>query len=432
MKLFQQMLLATASVGLIAPTIAQASDVLNIEGIKNYKSSINSSSKKFFDSKSFVNENNEKLVTTNDSELGIENSQPTFEAGSFSDTTTLDGQVVFSVGAINALEKVGEAALGESVRAHYMWQGNLNTSFTGDDNLYVRLKSGNTEGWMKSTTYGTYLSSAKGNTDQLKIDKIWYTFPLGESHTFWVGPKIENYYMHATTPSIYKPVTKQFTLGGNGAAYGASTNPGIGYAYKADNGFAISTNAVSQEGDSTGGWGTSESATSWATQVGITKPTYSASVMVNMKFNGWMDSYYSTASGKLRPTGNGVAGKGDSTNIGLRGWWRPEDSGKAIPSISVGYDTSETDASTNSNTTAYFVGLTWTDAFNVDDRIGVAFGQPQTREDEAVDPFAWEAYYSYAVNDSITVTPAVFGTTDRTGVEGRDVKGAVLETTFKF
>ena len=30
--------------------------------------------------------------------------------------------------------------------------------------------------------------------------------------------------MHGTTPSIYKPVTKQFTLGGNGAAYGASTN----------------------------------------------------------------------------------------------------------------------------------------------------------------------------------------------------------------
>ena len=426
------MLVAFASVGLIAPTAAQASDALNLEGINDYKSSSKSSSKKYFDSKTFDNESNEKLAKTNNSELGIENSQPIFEAGSFSDTTTFDGKVVFSAGAINALEKVGEAALGESVRAHYMWQGNLNTSFTGDDNLYVRLKSGNTEGWMKSKTYGTYLSSAKGNTDALKVDKIWYTFPVGEKHTFWIGPKIENYYMHGTTPSIYKPVTKQFTLGGNGAAYGASTNPGIGYAYKADNGFAFSTNAVSKEGDATGGWGTSESATSWATQIGITKPTYSASVIVNMKYNGWQDGYYSTASGLLRPTAAGVAEKGDSTNIGLRGWWRPEDSGKAIPSISVGYDTSETDASTNSNTTAYFVGLSWTDAFNVDDRIGVAFGQPQTREDEAVDPFAWEAYYSYAVNDSITVTPAVFGTTDRTGVEGRDVKGAVIETTFKF
>ena len=52
------------------------------------------------------------------------------------------------------------------------------------------------------------------------------TTPIGENNTIWVGPKIENYYMHGTTPSIYKPVTKQFTLGGNGNAYGASTDTG--------------------------------------------------------------------------------------------------------------------------------------------------------------------------------------------------------------
>ena len=69
---------------------------------------------------------------------------------------------------------------------------------------------------MKSTTYGAYLSSAKGNSS-LKIDKIWYEFQC-ERNTVWVGPKIENYYMHGTTPSIYQPVTKQFTLGGNGHA----------------------------------------------------------------------------------------------------------------------------------------------------------------------------------------------------------------------
>ena len=30
-------------------------------------------------------------------------------------------------------------------------------------------------------------------------------------------------------------------------------------------------------------------------------------------------------------------------NCGLRGWWRPEESGTATPSISVGYDTTEYD-----------------------------------------------------------------------------------------
>ena len=430
------MLVATASVGLISPIAAQASDVLNLEGMNNYSRSKKSSAKRYFDSKSFDNDfNNNNLATLKGDKLGLDGSQNNFEAGSFSDTTTLDGKVIFTLGAINSpVNETGAARVSEATKATYMWQSNLNTSFTGDDNLYVRLKTGNATDWQKAYTYGTYLSSSKGNADLVKIDKIWYSFPLGK-HTFWVGPKIENYYMHGTTPSIYKPVTKQFTLGGNGAAFGASTNPGIGWAYKADNGFAVSSNAVSQDGDAADGWGTDESPTSWATQIGYTKPNYSASVIVNMKYNGWTDSYYTTPLGKLRPTSAGASTGGNSTNIGLRGWWRPDDSGTKVPSISVGYDTSETDASSNSNTTAYFVGLQWQDSFLPDDRIGFAFGQPQTREDETVDPLAWEAYYSFAMNDSVTVTPAVFGAKDRGGATSTgstDLLGAVLETEFKF
>ena len=74
----------------------------------------------------------------------------------------------------------------------------------------------------------TYHIEAKDTNDQFKVDKMWYTMPLGDSITFTVGPKIENYYMHGTPPSIYKPVLKQFTLGGNASAYGASTSPGAG------------------------------------------------------------------------------------------------------------------------------------------------------------------------------------------------------------
>ena len=415
------MLVAAVSIGFVTPMAAQASDVLNLEGMNNYNRSNKSSSKSQFNSKSFVNEVNEGLAKSNVNQNDLEITQNNFEAGSFSDTTTLDGQVIFTLGAVN-----GNDDLSESTRATYMWQGNLNTSFTGDDNLYVRLKTGNATGWQKAYTFGTYLSSSKGNADVLKVDKIWYSFPVGERNTVWIGPAIESYYMHGTTPSIYKPVTKQFTLGGNGAAYGASTSPGAGWSYKADNGFAISSNFTSKTGDTSDGLLTSETDTAWATQIGFTKPNYSASLMVNYKTNGWTDSYYTTPLGKLRPN------DGDSTNIGLRGWWRPENAGTATPSISLGFDTSETDNTTASNTTAYFVGLTWEDTFNPDDRIGIAFGQPQTREDETVDPLAWEAYYSFQVNDSVTVTPAIFGGSDRNGTANSDHSGAVVETTFKF
>ncbi len=418
MKLFQQLLVATASVGLISPIAAQASDVFNLEGMNDYSSSKTSSTKEIFDSKSFVNED---FATLKESDQGLESYQNNFEAGSFSDTTTFDGKAVFTLG------NVTDDAGAEGPLATYMWTSNLNTSFTGDDNLYVRLKTGNSTSWQKSTTYGTYLSSSKGNSDVLKVDKIWYTFPVSENHTVWVGPKIENYYMHGTTPSIYKPVTKQFTLGGNGAAYGASTNPGFGWAYKNDNGFAISSNAVSKEGDSTGGWGTKNSATSWATQIGYTKPNYSASFIVNRKSNGWVDSYYSTKLARQSV----VSG---STNYGLRGWWRPDDAGTAVPSISLGYDFSDKShgSVTGRDTNAYFAGLTWQDAITPDDRIGIAVGQPEKRDDESTDPFAWEAYYSYQVNDSVTVTPALFGTSDRNGSGKDDILGTVLETTFKF
>ena len=238
--------------------------------------------------------------------------------------------------------------------------------------------------------------------------------------------------MHATAPSIYKPVLKQFTLGGNGAAYGASTKSGAGWAYKADNGFAVSSNVVTGNN----GLLTNQQATSWATQVGYTQPQYSASLMINQKYNGWEDGYYSTTKGHYRLLDGSTSTQqsANSTNYGLRAWWRPAETGTATPAVSAGYDASTLDITNGAldETDAWFVGLNWSDMFQPDDKIGLAFGQPQTREDETVDPFAWEAYYSFQVNDSITVTPTIFGGQDRKGTANEDMTGAVIETTFKF
>ena len=430
------MLVAGTALSFIAPVASQASEIVNLEEMDNYVRSEKTSPR--FDSKSFINDVKEDLAKINSRVDGLEAKQNNFEAGAFSDTTTMDGKAVFTVGALDAPESgTNVSYLTDSALFQYMYVMNLNTSFTGDDNLYVRIKSGNgpsdkISGETKKyrpfneTGYGTYLSSANQNGDALKIDKLWYSMPLGDSFTFTAGPKIENYYMHGTTPSIYKPVLKQFTLGGNASAYGASTSPGAGLTWTGDNGLALSTNFTTKDGNKTGLL-TDEGATSWATQVGYTKPQYSVSAIVNQKYNDWGDSYFSTTNGAERTYGDA-----SSTNIGLRGWWRPAETGTATPSISVGFDTSETSATSNSNTTMYFVGLNWQDMFQADDRIGLAFGQPQKREDETSDPFAWEAYYSFNVNDSVNVTPAVFGGSDRNGETTGDITGVVVETTFKF
>ncbi len=421
MKLFQQMLVAGASLSLLAPVASQASDVINLEEMNSYTvSQVNSS---IIDSKTFINEVSEDIANLKGRVDGLEANQNVLEAGGFSDTTTMDGKAIFTIGSVEYDDDSGNS---EAVQAYYSYTMNLNSSFTGDDNLYVRIKSGNGGDFTTSKDYGTYLSSAKGNSDVLKIDKIWYQFPVGENNTVWVGPKIENYYMHGTSPSIYKPVTKQFTLGGNGNAYGASTDTGFGWAYKADNGFAVSSNIGTKSTTTDGITGllTDESKTSWATQIGYTQPRYSVSAIANVKSNGWSDSYYK--AGDI----NGDAEDGDEyTAIGLRGWWRPDATGTATPSISVGYDTTDYDSSTAD---AWFVGLNWEDIFNADDKIGAAFGQPTSNEDSDVTPFAYELYYAFKPNDSITVTPTIFGGSDRNGVSGGDVFGTVLETTFKF
>ena len=417
------MLVAGTAISLISPFAAQASDTINLDGMSSYGRS--ESKAKRFDNNTFVNEVNEEIANLKGRVDGLEAQQNDFEAGSFSNTTTLDGTAVFTLGSLDTDDNryYGEA------QAMYTYTMNLNTSFTGDDNLYTRIKTGNHGSWSKTTNEkNSYLVAGKGSTDgELKVDKIWYETAIGENNKLWIGPKIENYYMHATTPSIYKPVLKAFTLGGNAAAYGASTSPGAGWSYTADNGFAVSSNFTSKSGNTTGILN-NQGGTSWATQVGYTQPNYSVSAIANIKSNEWEDGYFQSIAGKDRTFGDG-----SSTNIGLRAWWRPEETGTAVPSVSLGYDTSETERATASNTNAYFVGLNWQDIFSPNDRIGAAFGQPQKWEDDTVDPFLYEIYYDYQVNDSMTLTPAIFGGTSKSsGNDEVDMTGFVLNTTFKF
>ena len=424
------MLVAGASVSLLAPIAAQASDVVNLEEMNSYvRSTKNQSSR--IDSNTFINKVSEDIATLKGRVDGLEAKQNNFEAGSFSDTTTLDGKVVMGLmGTDHSKVKAGADDGIDSLSAAYQYTMNLNTSFTGDDNLYVRLRTGNSAGNFVDKEFGTYLTMGTAYSDALKVDKIWYTFPVGEKNTFWVGPKIENYYMHGTTPSIYKPVTKQFTLGGNGEAYGASTDSGAGWAFKSGNGFAVSSNVVSkQNGSATKGLLTNQAATSWATQAGYTTDQWSVSAIVNQKYNSWSDTYFHSLGH------DPASSDGNYTAIGLRSWWRPAETGTATPAISLGYDTTNYSGApgTSDNSTAFFAGLTWQDMIQPDDRIGIAFGQPTTNEAEtSIDPFAWEAYYSFKANDSVTITPTVFGGSDRNGTSGDDIFGTVLLSEFKF
>ena len=173
------------------------------------------------------------------------------------------GSAVFAVAGVDNADKV-MSDNKESLQTMYTYTMDLNTSFTGDDNLYVRLRTGNGKvdgGAFYEKTAFYHTDTYSGTVDTLAVDKIWYTTPLGSSEKWSAtfGPKIENYYMYAAPVSIYRPgFHKAFKLGSLSGAFGASTKTGVGVKYSGENGWAASTNIVSAGAASTSGFLTNE------------------------------------------------------------------------------------------------------------------------------------------------------------------------------
>ncbi len=413
MKLFQRLLVAPAALGLMAPLAANA-DVTAVSNESDLSSEV--------------------IQARVD---GVEAQLGEVMAGQFSSSTKMSGKAAFVTGYVDDDAESDT----DSITMEYMYQLNMNTSFTGEDMLYTRLKAGNVSDHFVDKGQGTYLSAGKNTDSNLTVDKIWYQFPVGDDVTVWIGPKIENYYMLASSPSIYKPVTKQFSLGGNGTVYGSSTKAGFGAAYvqptedPSAGRFAVSVAYTNQNGAKSGGGLFDEDGKSaLLTKLEYGTPQWQVSAAAALKENGWEDSYFTTALGKDRNSA------GSETAIGLRAYWRPDTTG-AIPEVQLGYDVSTIDDAPTGyadEASGWMVGLGWKDLLIDGNRGGFAFGSRVSAtsivggtSDPSEDNNVWEAYYSFKINDGVTVTPAVFGGSDVES-EGKDVSGAVVLTEFRF
>ena len=420
MKLFQKLLLAPAAIGVLTPMTASASEV-NLKEVSSYSQSGIEISQDSF----------KPLTTANPLLAGGEGLNQTsnsdFDADSFSSTTTLDGKAVFVIGGVDGNNDLDDGDT-EAVSAAYVYQMNLNTSFTGDDNLYVRLKT--SDGFENFTSKpGNYHNEAGSGGSVLTVDKIWYTLPLGDKVTATIGPKIENYYMLAASPSVYKPkVLKAFRFGGHGAAFGASTSTGVGLKYVADNGFASSITVNSKGAQGTNGFLTEQDENKVNVMAAYTADNFHLSATYTTQSNDW-DAWHYFSTDKIDGDNDF-----DADGWALRAWFRPDETGTAVPSVSIGYDTLSFTNNKNgyNDVNGYSVAFNWSDMFQADDVIGIALGQPIAGDD--TDPFLWEAYYSFRPNDSIEITPGIFGGQDVRGVADKedDLFGAVLTTTFKF
>ena len=380
MKLFQRLLVAPAALGFLAPISANATE-FNLKDITNYSD---------VDSIEFANSFNVEEST--ESKL-IAGGEGLVEYGDdFSETTTATFSADFAIGAVDGNTSEDAMQLG------YGYQIDLNTSFTGDDSFDVSIDAGNGSAILSELDLND-----SGTDDVLAVDGISYTFPLGDKVTVMVGNDVEGSALY-NTACVYGGITNTLDDCGNAkSAMDTAQATALSASYDNGDGF---TAAFGYEGagDGTDGLLTKEGADTFGLQLGYEDEDgqFGASVTY---------ANYNTSST-------------DTAYWGLNGYWTPEDTG-AIPSVSVGFEVGNPDDSTT-DTRHYFVGLQWDEVG--DGTLGAAFGTTAHTADNATEYIMYEAFYSYPINDSMTVTPVIYLKEE----SGDDDTGVIVKTSFSF
>ena len=154
MKFFQQLLVAPAALGLLAPLSVSASEI-NLDAISEY-----SEDNLEIDGNLFKqNAPNETLLSGGE---GLVDSGDF--TGGFSETTTASFGVDFVVGAVDG------SSVSEKTEFAYSMGIGLETSFTGEDSLSATIDIGNAVA--TSALSGTSGMNFDATTDALKLDGL--------------------------------------------------------------------------------------------------------------------------------------------------------------------------------------------------------------------------------------------------------------------
>ena len=143
-------------------------------------------------------------------------------------------------------------------------------------------------------------------------------------------------------------------------------------------------------------------------------------------------SYAADQFGASVTYGKVESGSKDRNYIGLNGYFTPSDVGP-VPSISVGYEVG--DAQNLADTTQWFVGLQWDEAGpgtfgTAVGTVGASTGTADLIAHGDPELLMYEAFYSYDINDGMTVTPLIY--TKETATGSDDKTGIMVKTSFSF
>ena len=189
-------------------------------------------------------------------------------------------------------------------------------------------------------------------------------------------------------------------------AYNTSTDGSttLAASYDWDNGFTAAF-GLNTAGSHTNGVLTKESSDAYALNAAYTGDTYGVSLTyANIEDNSGVDDSFT----------------------GINAYWTPD----GFPSISVGYEVGDdgSAATTADELTSYFVGLQWDEVGP--GTLGAAIGTKTPTVESNDELLMYEAFYSYPINDGMTLTPLVFIKEFATGTD--DETGVMVKTSFSF
>jgi hypothetical protein len=110
------------------------------------------------------------------------------EDHAFSTTTKLNGVTVLGLVGVAAGEKdQGQETISKNPTLGYRNRLELSTSFTGEDLLFTRLSTGNqTDLFDETGTFQSSLGFAQSQNNEVGIEKTFYTFPATENITLGI------------------------------------------------------------------------------------------------------------------------------------------------------------------------------------------------------------------------------------------------------
>ncbi len=367
-----------------------------------------------------IDEFNSELTVITSRVEGLDTRFDQIEAGSFSSTTVASFSADFAMGAVDGktvttsggtttktvdgvsnvlVQQADGTENAEKVVVDYSYEIGLTTSFTGEDSLDVTLAAG----------VGTLseLDLSKDNGDTLTVDGISYTFPLGDKATAFVGHGVEGSALFNTACVYGGPSDTLSSCGAISSAIdedGQAT--GVGLTFDFGNGFTASVGYEGQ-GNGTDGLASHEGLDSIAGQLAYSTDTYGFSVTFS-------EIETTTTS--------------EDTFTAINAYYSPETVG--FPSISVGYEWGDDGdaAATADETSSYFIGLEWNELGG--GTFGVAAGTHTPVVEDGDELLMYEVYYSYPINDGMTITPLIYTKDMATGTE--DQTGVMVKASFSF